>query len=223
MKITTHMKILFGCAIILAGLATFASRPEALAESNLAWPTVQLQPIASGFNRAVYITPAGDGSGRLYVVEQAGLVRILNTDGSVDPTPFLDITDRVRSPDTGGGDEEGLLSVAFPPGYTQKGYFYAYYTMQDGNNQVVRFHLSGDPNQADPASEEQILLLEHPGHENHNGGQLEFGPDGYLYIGTGDGGGGGDPDGNGQNPDSLLGKILRIDVELTASRLIILT
>jgi len=149
------------------------------------------------------------------VVEQDGLIRILHTDGSITPTPFLDLTDRVRSPANGGGNEQGLLSVAFPPDYTHKGYFYVYYTNEDGNNVVARFHLTGDPNLADPASEERILLLQHPGEDNHNGGQLAFGADGYLYIGTGDGGGGGDPNGNAQNPASLLGKILRIDVEYT--------
>ena len=126
---------------------------------------------------------------------------------------FLDISERVSSPLSGGGAEEGLLSVAFPPDFANKNYFYVYYTNQESDNQVSRFYLTADPDQADPDSEEPILYLPHPTYRNHNGGQIMFGPDGYLYIGTGDGGGGGDPEENAQDPFSLLGKLLRIDVE----------
>jgi len=225
MKIPPFLKILLGSVLmLLVALAVMAAQPRARADSPAAqlnaqaeilaaWPTIQLQPVADGFLRPVYITHADDGSGRLFVVEQDGLIRILHTDGSITPTPFLDISSRVLSPANGGGNEQGLLGLAFPPGYAQKGHFYVYYTNQDGNNLVARFRLTGDPDLANPASEEQILLLEHPGASNHNGGQIVFGADGYLYIGTGDGGGGGDPHGNAQNPASLLGKILRIDVE----------
>jgi glucose/arabinose dehydrogenase len=225
MKNHPFLKILLGSILmLLLALAVMAAQPRARANSSpaplkaqaansAAWPTIQIQLVADGFTRPVYLTQAGDGSGRLFVVEQDGLIRILHTDGSINPTPFLDISGRLRSPANGGGNEQGLLGLAFPPGYAQKGHFYVYYTNPDGNNRVARFSLSGDPDRADPASEEQILLLEHPGQENHNGGQIEFGADGYLYIGTGDGGGGGDPSGNAQNPASLLGKILRIDVE----------
>jgi glucose/arabinose dehydrogenase len=163
----------------------------------------------------IYLTHAGDGSGRLFVVEQAGRIRtVLN--GAVQST-FLDITDRVRSPINGGGQEEGLLSVAFPPGFgSTKDYFYVYYTftfdVNEGYNRVSRFYINNN-GAADPNSEEQVILFNHPLNRNHNGGQLVFGPDGYLYIATGDGGGGGDPMNNAQNPASLLGKILRIDVE----------
>jgi glucose/arabinose dehydrogenase len=159
----------------------------------------------------VHLTHAGDGSGRLFIVEQSGRIRIYQS-GDLLPTPFLNISDRVLSPSNGGGGEEGLLSVAFPPNYTGKGYFYVYYTSLNGNNQISRFHISG-ANQANANSEELILSLNHPTQNNHNGGQLAFGPDGYLYIGTGDGGGAGDPPNNAQNPNTLLGKILRIDVE----------
>jgi glucose/arabinose dehydrogenase len=176
------------------------------------WPNISMVPLMENLESPVHITHAGDNSQRLFVVEQPGRIRIY--DGSLHQTPFLDITGRVLSPSSGGKNEEGLLSAAFPPGYgSGKDYFYVYYTNRDGNNQLSRFYLSQDADQADADSEELILLLLHPGFANHNGGQLSFGPEGYLYIGTGDGGGGGDPQGNSQNTDSLLGKILRIDVE----------
>jgi glucose/arabinose dehydrogenase len=159
----------------------------------------------------VHITHAGDGSGRLFVVEQAGTIRILQ-DGGLLAEPFLDITDRVVS-----GGEQGLLSVAFPPEYASKGYFYVNYTRQgegdaQGDTIVSRFFLTEDANIADATSERPIILIDQP-YGNHNGGQLAFGPDGYLYIGMGDGGDAGDPFNYAQSPASLLGKILRIDVE----------
>jgi glucose/arabinose dehydrogenase len=177
-------------------------------EAPAAWPVISLNPVASGLIAPVYVTNAGDNSGRLFVVEQTGVIRIVHN-GNLLTKPFLDISDRVRF-----NGEEGLLSLAFPPGYTQKGYFYVYYTLKgETNNQVSRFHLTSDSNVADPSSEEQILFLNHPNFENHNGGLLVFGPDGYLYIGTGDGGSGGDPHENAQNLGSMLGKLLRIDTE----------
>lgn len=183
-----------------------SARPDAT------WPDVSLQPVVSGLVRPVFITHAGDGSGRLFIVEQDG--RILFHIGAIT-TEFLNISDRVRSPVDSGGNEEGLLSMAFPPGYgVSKDYFYVYYTNLAGDNQVSRFHIGASPDAADASSEELILWLEHPGQSNHNGGQLAFGADGYLYIGTGDGGGGNDPYDNAQNPASLLGKMLRIDTEM---------
>jgi glucose/arabinose dehydrogenase len=167
--------------------------------------------VTSGLSQPVHITHAGDGSGRIFVVEQDGRIRIIQG-GNLLPASFLNITDRVRSTANGGGVEEGLLSLAFPPGYSEKKYFYVYYTDLNGDNRVSRFHL--DPSGlADPAREELIIYFSHPINGNHNGGQTAFGPDGYPYIGTGDGGGGGDPLGNAQNPGSLLGKVLRIAVE----------
>ena len=184
------------------------------AGSQTSWPIIGMTLIVGGLDNPVHITNAGDGSRRLFVVEQRGRIRIIDNN-SLQST-FLDISDRVRSPFNKGGTEEGLLSVAFPPGFgDDKPYFYVYYTLQNGDNRVSRFTVSGNPNLADPASERTILDLAHPTFGNHNGGQLAFGPDGYLYIGTGDGGGGGDPNNHAQNPDSLLGKMLRIDVELT--------
>ena len=171
---------------------------------------IALQPvITSGLEAPVYLIDPRDGSSRLFIVEEPGRIRIYSRNtSSLLSTPFLDITSRVLY-----GGEQGLLSVAFPPGYASKGYFYVYYTNKSGDNVVVRFHLTGNPNIADPNSAETILYLSHPANTNHNGGLLLFGPDGYLYIGTGDGGGSGDPAHNAQNPGALLGKILRIDVE----------
>lgn len=182
---------------------------NAFAQTPISMPkSVSLTLVKSGFVRPVHVTHAGDGSGRLFVVEQDGRVQIL-VNGTQLSTPFLDISDRVLSP-----GEQGLLSIAFPPGFgTGKDYFYVYYTNKNSDNQVSRFHLTDNPNIANASSEKLILLIPHPGYSNHNGGQIFFGPDGYLYIGTGDGGGGGDPDENAQDLSSLLGKLLRIDVE----------
>jgi glucose/arabinose dehydrogenase len=212
---TTFWILLLISLLILASLAVYNSvitRRSASAQDNIDLPGISLNQVASGLSRPVDITHASDDSGRLFIVEQRGTILILE-DALVE-IPFLDIQDRVESPATGGGNEEGLLSVAFPPGYADKGYFYVYYTMRNGDNVVSRFSLSDDPNLADADSEEQILVLPHPQYNNHNGGQLAFGPDGYLYIGTGDGGGGGDPLDNAQDPSSLNGKLLRIDVEM---------
>lgn len=200
-----------------AGLFVFgywnSTGQTAMARSEISWPSISLTKIVDGLDHPVHITHAGDASGRLFIVEQAGTIRILKNDVLLG-NPFLDISDRVRSPASGGGGEEGLLSVGFPPGYGGgKNYFYVYYTRMDGNNQLSRFYLSSDPNVADPGNEDLILTFEHPTYTNHNGGLITFGPDGYLYIGTGDGGGGGDPNENAQDPSSLLGKLLRIDVE----------
>jgi len=141
------------------------------------------------------------------VVEQGGRIRIVRG-GILQNVPFLDISNRVLS-----GGERGLLSVAFPPDYLQKGHFYVNYTrIPDGATVVARYFIAGNPDVADSASEQVILTIPQP-FANHNGGQLAFGPDGFLYIAMGDGGSGGDPMGNGQNPMALLGKMLRIDVE----------
>ncbi len=159
-----------------------------------------------------YLTHAGDGSGRLFIVERAGRIQLVKS-GVMETTPFLDISSRVLSPANGGGGEDGLASVAFPPDYTERQRFYVYYTNLSGNIVLARFHTSANPDLADPTSEEIILTIPHPNQNNHNGGQLAFGPDGYLYLAPGDGGGGGDPNNNAQNPAQLLGKVLRIDVE----------
>lgn len=177
-------------------------------------PQIALVQRFSGLAAPLGITHAGDNTGKLYVVEQAGQIRVIDN-GTLLGVPFLNITMRVLS-----GGEQGLLGLAFPPGYATKRYFYVNYTTNigsTGNTVIARYRVTGlDPNVADPASEEILLTIAQP-FANHNGGQLAFGPDGFLYIGMGDGGGAGDPSGNAQNPASLLGKILRIDVESAVS------
>lgn len=167
---------------------------------------IALTPQVNGLTSPVHITNADDGSNRLFVVEQGGNIRVIQN-GELLPTPFLDISDRVST-----GGEQGLLSMAFPPEYASKGYFYVDYTDPNGDTIIARYRLNGDLNLADPNSEEVILKIDQP-FDNHNGGQLAFGLDGYLYIGMGDGGGANDPLNLAQNPNSLLGKLLRIDVE----------
>jgi glucose/arabinose dehydrogenase len=217
--IMKRMKILATPLVVLSlGMLVLLFHSDiykASAGPSAEWPDVQLVQVVTGLNKPVHVTHAGDSSNRLFVTEQGGRIKIIQNN-QVTGT-FLNIADRVRSPDSNpvGGGEEGLLSVAFPPGYgTSREYFYVYYTNLNGDNQLSRFHLGANPDTADPNSEQLILLFNHPTHQNHNGGQIAFGPDGYLYIGTGDGGGGGDPNNNAQNPNSLLGKILRIDVEM---------
>ena len=158
------------------------------------------------FSSPVYVTaPPGD-TARVFVVEKGGTIRIFR-DGTTLGTPFLDITSRVNSAST----ERGLLSMAFAPDYATSGLFYVYYTAQNGDVTVDEFHVSGNPDLADPASRRNLFSINHQEFDNHNGGQLQFGPDGRLYAGTGDGGGADDPHGNGQNPNVMLGKLLRID------------
>lgn len=166
-----------------------------------------LQRVASGFSQPVFVTHAGDGSGRLFVVERAGTIRII-ANGSVLPEPFLDIRSLVRS----SGLEQGLLGLAFHPRYRDNGRFFVYYTALNNDNTIAEYRVSADPNRADLGSA-RILLAIPDFAANHNGGMLAFGPDGYLYAGTGDGGGAGDPMRNGQNLQSLLGKLLRLDID----------
>jgi glucose/arabinose dehydrogenase len=211
-----NMRDLIACATLIAvagcaggGGGTSAPGPVS---APAGWPQISLSRVAAGFALPVHVTHAGDGSGRVFVVEQAGRIRILDN-GVALPTPFLDLAS-VNPPRLVAGGEQGLLSVAFPPGFAAKRYFYVNYTRTpDGATVVARYRVSiGDANAADPASEEVVLTIPQP-FANHNGGQLAFGPDGYLSIGMGDGGSGGDPLNNGQSPGTLLGKILRIDVE----------
>ena len=160
--------------------------------------------IASVLTRPVDIQPAKDGSDRLFIIEKLGRIRIYEN-AQLSSESFLDITDRVND----SGNEMGLLGLVFHPNYEQNGFFYVNYTGDGGNTRISRFQASG--NVADPNSETVLMLIEQP-YPNHNGGGLDFGPDGYLYAGLGDGGLAGDPHKNGQNKTALLGKILRIDV-----------
>ena len=169
--------------------------------------------VTSGLVDPVGVTNAHDGSGRLFIVQQHGQIRVW-TGSQLLSTPFLNLTATIGcpTPPTSCG-ERGLLGLAFHPSYTSNGFFYVYYARNtDGAINIVRYHVSANPNVADAASALLLLSIPHSSQANHNGGQLAFGPDGYLYAGTGDGGGGGDPFENGQNTSALLAKILRIDV-----------
>ncbi len=174
----------------------------------------QLVPVASGFSRPLYVTHAGDGSGRLFVVEQGGAIRVIK-DGVVLAQPFLDVSGLIsREALEDGYTERGLLGLAFHPGYADNGWLYINYTDVNGHTVVARYTVSADdPDRADPASAAPLLYVQQP-YANHNGGHMAFGPDGYLYVSLGDGGSGGDPDGNGQNLATLLGSILRLDVNV---------
>lgn len=168
--------------------------------------TLDIQSFATGFSSPLDIQNAGDE--RLFVVERGGIIKIVAADGSVKSTPFLNISDRVSK----DGGERGLLGLAFHPEYASNGYFYVDYVNKDGNTQISRFSANtNDPDLADASSEFKLLSVDQPA-SNHNGGCLAFGPDGYLYIAMGDGGGGGDPQNNAQNTATLLGSLLRIDV-----------
>lgn len=167
--------------------------------------SLAVEEVARGLDNPVYATgPAGDP--RLFVVEQPGRIRIVEN-GRLLERPFLDITSKV-----GYGGERGLLSVAFHPLYSSNGFLFVNYTDRNGDTRVERYTVSADRSAADPRSAKLILTIDQP-YSNHNGGHNLFGPDGMLYVGMGDGGSQGDPHGNGQNPNALLGKLLRINVD----------
>ncbi len=179
-------------------------------------PAIMFTPLPGSVSSPMQVANAGDGSGRLFVVEQAGTIHLYKN-GALLATPFLDIHTLVTC-----CGEQGLLSMAFHPDYATNGYFYVYYINKlatPGDITIARYSVSaGDPDVADPNSAQILLVIPHPTNSNHNGGQLFFGPaDGYLYIGTGDGGGGGDVPNNAQNLGILLGKMLRIDVNGTGA------
>jgi glucose/arabinose dehydrogenase len=167
---------------------------------------VEIELFKDGFSSPLNLQNANDA--RLFVVEQGGKIKIIQSDGTVNATPFLDISGQISS-----GGERGLLGLAFHPDYANNGYFYVNYTKPNGDTQVSRFSVdSGNPDLADPNSELPIIGYSQP-FSNHNGGCLAFGPDGYLYIAAGDGGSGGDPGNRAQNINVLLGKLLRIDID----------
>jgi len=186
------MKLKLLCAALLCTTLSFAQ-------------TIALTPFAEGFTNLVEVTHAG--TNRLYAVQQTGQIKILEANGVTASTPFLDIASIIKS-----SGEQGLLGLAFHPNYATNGYFYVNYINTAGNTVIARYTRSStNPDIADPSSAQILFMVEQP-FSNHNGGCLRFGPDGYLYISLGDGGSGGDPNGNGQNINTLLGKLLRIDV-----------
>lgn len=201
--------ILISIFLVSCGNDRETSATAATSPLSSSFPAIGYKPFASGFNAPVAITNAHDGSNRLFIVEQSGTIKIINN-GTVVASPFLNISSLVRS-----GGEQGLLGLAFPPNFSSKKYFYVDYTNNAGvgNTVIARYPLTSNANVADSAAGTTLLTITQP-FANHNGGQLEFGPaDGFLYIATGDGGSGGDPFNNAQSKSSLLGKILRIDVE----------
>ena len=170
--------------------------------------TINLQSFATGFSSPVEIACAPNDA-RLFVVQQSGLIRILNPNGTINTTPFLTLT----SSTIVSGGERGLLGLAFHPNYATNGYFYVNYTRAgDGATVIARYSVSSDPNIADASSGTVLLTVNQP-FSNHNGGSIKFGSDGYLYIGMGDGGSGGDPGNRAQNINENLGKMLRLDVD----------
>lgn len=186
------MKHLYSYLFLLLSLSGFAQ-------------TIGLTSFATGFTDPVEIVNAGDS--RLFVVQQNGIIKVVTASGTVNPTSFLNIAGLIST-----GGERGLLGLAFHPNYATNGFFYVNYTNTAGNTVIARYSVSTtNPDVAQTTG--TILLTVNQPFSNHNGGTIKFGPDGYLYIGMGDGGSGGDPQGHGQNTNSLLGKMLRIDVD----------
>jgi glucose/arabinose dehydrogenase len=201
-----------------AGSRTVGSSPPAPSGASPAATAFDPAHVAVGFETVVDgldaplgVVNAGDGSGRLFVPQQGGQIRIVRA-GNLVARPFLDIADQVTS-----GGERGLLGLAFHPGFPTDPRLFVDYTDVNGDTRVSSFKVDpANPDRADPASEQRLLFVKQP-FANHNGGALAFGPDGFLYIALGDGGSGGDPQGNGQSLKTLLGKILRVDVDTEAA------
>ena len=168
---------------------------------------IQLVPVVSGLSSPVFVGHADDSINRLFIVEQAGVIKVLQL-GETEPTTFLDIRTRILA-----GGERGLLGLAFHPQYVGNGRFFVFYTRAGDGALVIAEYAASPPSSNTARTTEEVLLtIPHPGFSNHNGGMLAFGPDGFLYAGVGDGGGANDPNNNAQNVNTLLGKILRIDV-----------
>jgi glucose/arabinose dehydrogenase len=207
----TWLRLWIPLPIILCALIWIVSFGAAvLPHRATAQGLIKLELVVATLSNPLYVTHAGDGSGRLFIVEQTGRLLVFKN-GALLGTPFLDIRTLISC-----CDERGLLSVAFHPRYRQNGFFYVDYTDPTGDTNVVRYKVSNNPDVANPAGARRLLFIEQP-FPNHNGGLLKFGPDGYLYIGTGDGGAAGDPMNNAQNRQSFLGKILRVDVDRGAT------
>src|SRR5258708_7345 len=199
-------------AIVLVVIAASTARAQNSVPTPPDPSLYQWEKVVGGLDSPVYLTHAGDGSGRLFILEQGGPIFIVKN-GILNPSPFLDLTDLVIDDVIKGGyTERGLLGLAFHPNYAKNGLFFVYYINPAGDSVLARYKvMANNPDQADPASAVILLTVKQP-YENHKGGQLAFGQDGYPYIGLGDGGSLGDPQGNAQNTSTLLGKILRIDV-----------
>lgn len=199
--------------LVLALLAALLIGPAANAQAAPPQPAIPpnilFTPVVTGLTQPLLATNAGDGSGRIFIVQKTGEILILKGT-TLNSTPFLDVSGLITNP---AGGEQGLLGLAFDPNYSTNGNFFIAYTNQNGigDDVLERFHVSADPDVADASSGQIVLTISEP-YENHNGGNIAFGPDGDLYFGVGDGGSGGDPQGNGQNKNTLLGKMLRINV-----------
>jgi glucose/arabinose dehydrogenase len=193
-----------GALLSMAAVATMADGTQAAADLDTL--ALEMVPVADNLEEPVFVTTAPGDPGRLYVVEQAGRIRVLDADGVMADTPFLDL-----SADVVSGGERGLLGLAFHPDYADNGRLFVNYT-RGGDGATVVAELSAVDGAADRASERQLLVIDQP-FANHNGGMIEFDAAGMLLIGTGDGGSGGDPLGAGQDPGVLLAKLLRIDVD----------
>ncbi|MEX0877018.1 MAG: PQQ-dependent sugar dehydrogenase [Phycisphaerales bacterium] len=168
--------------------------------------------VVSGIDRPVFMTHAGDGSGRTFIIEQEGAIRIVDAAGDLLPTPFMDIDGTVVGGDS-GGNEQGLLGLAFHPDYATNGKFYVNYTGSGGDTRIAEYQVSaGDPNIADVGSARLVMFYDQP-FSNHNGGWVGFGPDGYLYISAGDGGSANDPGNRASTLSNYLGKLHRVDVD----------
>lgn len=192
-------------SVIFAPVGQISGRAEAVLDPA----NIVFIEVSTGLVQPVFITNAGDGSGRLFIIERAGQIRLIKN-GALLSTPFLDIDPIVNS----SGSEQGLLALAFHPDYASNGLFYTVHTVQDGSLVLSRFNRSANnPDLANANSRLTLLTIPHPNNSNHNGGTLAFGLDGFLYWSTGDGGGGGDVPNNAQNLTVLLGKILRLDVD----------
>jgi glucose/arabinose dehydrogenase len=206
-RLLTAVAVVVAAALIvvLVVLAGDESDPDAGAGPVNPKPgKLNLVEIEKGFENPVHVASAPGYPDLLFVVEVGGTIQVVE-DGERKPEPFLDISDQVQA-----GGEQGLLSIAFHPEFESNHLFYVYYTTKGGNNRIAELEAS-TPTDADEGSQSTVITFQHPRFENHNGGQLQFGPDGNLWVGTGDGGGTGDELDNARDLDSLLGKLLRID------------
>ncbi|MBP6821200.1 MAG: PQQ-dependent sugar dehydrogenase, partial [Acidobacteria bacterium] len=202
------------CLLLLGGVVAVGNRSRLMVETVSAQTTIQLQPFVSGLAFPVFVTSARDSSNRLFILERAGKIQLL-TPGATAPlaTPFLDITAKVLT-SASVGDERGLLGLAFHPQFKTNRRFFVNYTRRtDGATVVSEFTASAANANVADTTEKIILTIPQP-FSNHNGGMMDFGKDGFLYIGQGDGGSGNDPGNRAQNIEELLGKFLRIDVDI---------